>query len=97
MAKKSNSNIKSINLRMPSELHKVLKALSNYSDVSINRIIIESITLGVRDWAEGVLTEVVDDGLIESERQTILDQLDKTIGSIVKDIENYYVDKYGPD
>ena len=80
---------------MPSDLHKVLKTLSNYSGISINRILIESITFGIRNWAESELTEVVDDGLIESERKDILAALDKAISSIEEEIRNYYLTKYG--
>ena len=82
MEDKRKQDTKSLNFRIPAEIHKVLKNASYYSDKSINKIIIELILYGFSEWVDYNMPEIdgsEEDGYYEDLRIKMIEGMEETI------------------
>ena len=103
MDKLGDMNDKKITIRVPSKLHKVLKACSYYTDISLNQLMLEIIFDGIPKWAEDNITvedfgfDGISGGSTDEEVMIIQKSIEDAIKDLKKDFENYYMTKHGPD
>jgi hypothetical protein len=99
MSKLKDINDKKVTIRIPSKLHRVLKACSFYTDVSMNHLILEIIYNGLKNWAEQNITATVIDvdgvpmGSTEEEVEKILKGIDEAIKNLGAQLRDFY-DEY---
>ena len=90
MEEKRKQETKSLNFRVPTDIHKILKTASYHSDKSINMIINELIIYGFSDWVDQNIPEIDvsgEEGWVEDQKIRMVEAMEKTIKSYRNKIE----------
>lgn len=90
MLEEEKIELKSMNFRMPPELHRTLKGLAYVTGRSLNSIVLEILVDGLGEWIKINIVENVEDEASYAlfiNKETIK-KIDKTIESIKENIEN---------